>query len=389
VLAGRDRELRDIVEDCAAGRLVVLSADPGFGTTALLSEGVAPELRGRGFIVVSVSAWQGRDLLTDLKEAVSQAVREQADETFFALEELSPLSLMEMLQAIRARTRRHIALLLDQFEDYLGHYSGTDISEVFDAELSHSIAARRGHFVIALHRSALTEFERFAHYIPNLLGSHVTLGPLNAPAARELVAGEAARLGVEIEASAIALLMTAAAVARDGGFHPFFLKAGATRLLEGARDRKSGKVGPAAIEVFGGPDRLVLESLDDTIGCLSPTHLELFFRWGNILFSPEGRRVAQSEQALTDFSGKLNRFALSLLPRLIELRILRTVELSGNPRYELRCESTAVLVRDWWGRRETALIARRRAQFRVRSISVAVGSIVVLYAVWLLIGLKN
>jgi hypothetical protein len=42
------------------------------------------------------------------------------------------------------------------------------------------------------------------------------------------------------------------------------------------------------------------------------------------------------------------------------------------------------MLRDWWERRESAIIARRRAQFRVRSLWGAASAIILAYVVWLI-----
>jgi hypothetical protein len=47
------------------------------------------------------------------------------------------------------------------------------------------------------------------------------------------------------------------------------------------------------------------------------------------------------------------------------------------------------IVRDWWARRETNLQARRRATFRVRSVSIAVTAVVVMYVVWIILSWKD
>ena len=69
------------------------------------------------------------------------------------------------------------------------------------------------------------------------------------------------------------------------------------------------------------------------------------------------------------------------------MRILRTIELGETVRYEIARDSLAPILRDWWKRREAMLIARRRARFRVRSVSLAVGSIAALYLIWLVISI--
>ena len=45
VFCGREKETQEILEHCKAGRLVVVTAHPGLGTTTLLNEGVVPALR--------------------------------------------------------------------------------------------------------------------------------------------------------------------------------------------------------------------------------------------------------------------------------------------------------------------------------------------------------
>ena len=96
-----------------------------------------------------------------------------------------------------------------------------------------------------------------------------------------------------------------------------------------------------------------------------------------------------SAEVLADYSGKLNRFALTTTPILIGEGILRTVETPETSRYEIARDSLAPIVRDWWRRHEATLVARRRAAFRVRSVSLAVGAILAVYALWLILSIKR
>jgi len=52
MLAGRHDQVREIVENCVSGRLVVLTAEPGMGVSTLLSLGVAPELRSKEYVTL-------------------------------------------------------------------------------------------------------------------------------------------------------------------------------------------------------------------------------------------------------------------------------------------------------------------------------------------------
>ncbi len=165
MFCGRHRELREILNHCHAGRLVVLTSQPGLGATALLTEGVAPRLCAEGFVAVVIREWQGRSILTEMKETIAAAVRAQADDTFSA----QPETLAEMLSRIRTRTGRPIAILFDQFEDYLRCHVRTHLSDSIDAELGEAATGHGSWFLIALQEHSISELLRLEQLIPNLL----------------------------------------------------------------------------------------------------------------------------------------------------------------------------------------------------------------------------
>jgi hypothetical protein len=391
LLCGRTEAIREIVDNCRAERLTVLTSEPGLGVTSVLQAGVLPALRRRGFIVAYFSDWQGRFFATGLKEAIANAVREDADPLFFAQDE--PLE--ELVEHIRARTGKSIVMLFDQFEDYVRCHSNTVLSDAFDAELAHAVATRKGVFVIGLQAHAVPAFERLGQHIPNLLGFHVVLPLLSLEAARDAVLSEARGYVIDVEPAALDELTTAPVVASGDGVssqdgekkvHPFYLKVATGILLEAEARLKSPVLRFATILARDGVDRIVLEALDAGIAELDSTQAELLFRWCNILISPETHRLSVTEKGLTEYAGKLNRFVPRLLQLLTGSGVLRTVETPEAIRYELSRECFAPILRDWWERREASIVARRRAVFRITSISLALSAIVLMYVVWLIFG---
>jgi hypothetical protein len=388
LLCGRADVVRQIVDNCRAQRLTVLTAEPGLGVTSLLQAGAFPSLRRRGFIVAVFSDWQGRFFTTHLREAIANAVREQADELFFAKGE----ELDELLDNVHARTGKVVAVLLDQFEDYLRCHTNTVISDAFDAELAHAVAARKGVFVIGLQDHAVPACERLGQHIPNLLGFQVVLPPMSVEAAKNAVLSEARTFQLEVEPEALNALTTALLVAPDANVseeqrvHPFFLKVATGVLIDAEARLKSPVLRVATILAREGVDRVVLESLDAGIAELGTTHTELLFRWCNILISPEKHRLSVTEKGLTEYAGKLNRFVPHLLEMLTGGGILRSIQTPEAIRYELSRECYAPILRDWWERREASIVARRRAVFRITSITVALSAIVLMYVVWLIVG---
>ncbi len=175
---------------------------------------------------------------------------------------------------------------------------------------------------------------------------------------------------------------------RVKGAHPFYLKVATEELLEAEARAKSPVVTLSAIELKGGVDRVVLESFDPVIQELGKTQADLFFRWCNMLISPDKQRLSVTEKGLLDYAGRLNRYVPALLAHLMELKILRSIETPEAVRYEISRECYAPILRDWWERREAAIVARRRAIFRITSISVAVGAIAIVYLMWLIFSPK-
>jgi hypothetical protein len=381
LLHGRGEVVAEIVQNCHAERLTVVTSEPGLGVTSLLNAGVAPALKREGFIVAVFSAWQGRSFAANLNEAIAAAVRESAEREFAAEGE----SLDQMLVRVRARTGRHVVILLDQFEDYLRCHTNTVTSDAFDADLAHAITDRKGIFVVGLQEHGLSALGRLDPLIPSLLGYRIQLAPLSADVARAIVVSEARAMKMEVEPAAIDALINAPTVIRDTDkVHPFFLKL-ATRLLLDTQ--------VSTIESSGSVDRLILESFDAPIAALGAakqgkTSVELLFRFCGILISPDGERLAVTEKRLKQSAGKLHRLVPALLPRLTETGFLRAVETPDAIRYEIARECYAPILRDWWERRESAIVARRRAVFRIVSITVALSAILVMYLIWIFFGQK-
>jgi hypothetical protein len=387
LLFGRASEVNEIVENCRASRLSVVTGAAGMGMSSLLRAGVAPALLRAGFITVVITDWQGRSLPGRFREAIVLAIHEQGDGAFASAVEPLP----ELLERAESKLGRPIALVLDQFEDYLLCHSGTDVSDGFDAELSKAISARAGRFVIGLQVTEIEELHRLSQYIPNMMGYSFSLEPLTQDAAKQMIHAAAAHAELDLEPAAADLLVTAPAVtvpfvSGTPGVHPLYCRLAAERLFAAEGNVRSQQARAATVLANGGADRLIFESLDPVIDSMGSVHTELFFRWILLLIGKDGRRLPVSEAALLEHAGKWNRFGATLLPLLLKNGLLRTIEMPLGIRYEFTRESMAAAIKDWWNRKETDIIARQRAMFRVRSVSIAMGAIVLAYLIYLFVG---
>ena len=383
---GRAAEVQRVVETCAAGRVAVVSAAPCMGVSFLFEAGVIPALRRDDCIVLVFRAWQGRFFVNGLREKVAEAVREFSGMDF----SVDGDELEDILHRGIKLTGKRIALVLDQFEDYLRCHSGTDVADLFDAELARASRLEGAAPVIfGLQNHALATFARLQQLIPNLLGNHVQLEPLRKEDVSQWVEGAAKRRRLELEPGVTDLLLSGKAAVVGSGIHPFLFGMGLKRLLEAESRLNSATVRLSTIQGFGGPDNLILQALDATLAELSSTHRELFFRLCNILLAADGRRQAVTEQIIAEYSGKLNRFVLTLLPILLGKNILRSVEVRQGIWYEIARDGMAPVIRAWWNNKEALDVARQRAAFRIRSIALAAGTIALSYVAWLVLTWKG
>jgi hypothetical protein len=372
-LVGRAAETENIVANCQNGHLTVIVSAPELGVTSLLRAGAVPALQQAGYITVLFADWQSRSPGVGLREVIIQSVNEQADGAFSCGWE----PLWNLIDRAQTTTGKPVALLLDQFEDYLLCHRDNDVSDQFDADLSRAIGARIGRFVIGLHAREVEALQRLSQCIPNLMGHAITLTPLTPEAAKQLVQAVASNENMSVEPAAADLLAAA-----QGG-HPVFVKLAAEQLFDAERVLKSKVARVSTITANGGVDRLILESLDREIAGLGTTHVDLFFRWIPLLLTPDGGCLQVSGKALVDYAGKWDRFAATLLPELVKRGILRKIEL-----YEFARPSVAYVVKDWWTRKEAIVIAKQRSSFRKVSLSLAFGAILLAYVIYLFTNAK-
>ena len=386
LLRGRAKEIPVVLDNCAAGRVTVVSGPPCIGVTSFLEAGARPALERENCIVVSFQEWPGRSFANNLREKVAAAVRQNLNADFpFDGDDLETI-----LHRGCHQTGRRIVLILDQFEDYIRCHAGTDEGEVFDTELAKTVPLMgAAPLLFGLQDHAIDAFRRYQQLIPNLFGGWIRLGPLSREDAATWMRLEAERRSLIPEPAAVEALVSAPAASVGEGVHPYLFAAGLNRLIEAEIRTRSGAVRASAIQDYGGPDNLILESLDQSLGELSTTHSELFFRWCNILIGPDGRRMSATEQALTEYAGKLNRFVLTLLPQAVSRGLLRGLAVRDSIRYEIARDSMVPMLRHWWKQREAFFLARSRARFRTRSITLAVVTMVVLCVAWLFLSVKK
>lgn len=366
LVCGRAAETEEIVLNCRSGRLTVVDSEPDLGVSTLLRAAAEPALRRDGFITVVYSDWQGRHIGAQLRQAVISAVKDQTGAN------INPEfdSLRDIIARVIRVTEKPVAILLDQFEEYLRCHWGTEVSDDFDAAIANVVTSRTTGLVIGIESQGIEILERLSQQIPNLLGHRVTLGPLTSDAARDAVSHYAARAKMEIESAAVAEIVASPAVASGEGVNPLMVRLAADRLFEAERRAGSSAARASTLRSHGGADHLVMRSLDPLMLELGMTQAALFSRWFPFLYA-HGRRRVVSEKTLRGHSGNRTRTAIRLLPKLIQYGLMATYETSNGMRFTIARGATALILEDWRRRRESSLQTKQRALFGLAFVLIA------------------
>lgn len=380
LFSGREKESAEIRENCALARLTLVTAPPEFGVSTLLRLDVAPELKNSKFIVAVFSDWESRGFAAGLRATVAAAIHDQADGGF----NTDFPTLKEIIAAAQAATGRRVVTILDQFEVYLRNHGFGSGGDDFDAELASAINAHEGAFVIGVHDTSLDALAKLGHLIPNLTGHTVTIPALSAESAGEFIRRLADREGYMIEPAAIQSILSAPCISTGSGVRPLMARLAVERLFEAEHRLKSPVARTSNLASNGGAERMVFDSLDTAFNGLSSTHTELLFRWIAMLTTPDGGRLMASDETLVAHAGKWEKFAPQLLEALRNGGVLQTVNTPAGRRLEPARDAIAVILREWWRRREAAIVARERGRFRIRSLSIAAGAITAAYVIYLI-----
>lgn len=177
---GREAKRRVIAASLLSARLTVLYGASGVGKSSLLHAGLVPYLRALpDMLVVPFQTWtpgDSRATLDALKRAIADAANDAAHQPT-SPDSSAPLD--EFISQIADQSGRSLAILLDQFEDYLAHPHQD--GNQFDAEFRRAITRDNlnANFLIAVRADALPIFhQRYQAALANLSYEPLRLEPL-------------------------------------------------------------------------------------------------------------------------------------------------------------------------------------------------------------------
>jgi formylglycine-generating enzyme required for sulfatase activity len=353
---GREAATQSLYQAIQKDRLTVLSAKSGAGKTSLLKAGLLPRLiRARMFpVYVGV-----RSDLANPSLALKRRIAGHHDSW---PQKLSELSLHRFLWVVCSSLRhptQELIVILDHFENFLIWHPKPSLRSAFIEDLAdcyedHLLPVR---FVISLDKAYLGDLSEFQGSIPNILHNVYRVSSMNRKEMVEAIAGPLSQISrcVSLEPSLLDALL------RDLG-------QGEVELthLQIICDRLFGTLPRDATRITSD----LYQSIGEAEGILSG-YLDGFL----VMLRADKRLIARgilkelvSSEATNrtlDITTMRNRLQIDqdllddVLGRLVDARLLRRVDESGIPEYELAGAYLVGEVMQWVGQDE---LENKRAQ---------------------------
>ena len=365
---GREEDRCTIAANLVSAALTVVYGSSGVGKSSILQAGVIPFLRGLPDItVVMFRDWQDERAPETVRAGVRRLTAQAPAD--------APLD--DLLIAAAASNGGTIAVIFDQFEDYLFYHRDTPESTRFDEEFARAVNRTDvpASFLVALREDSLALLDRFEGRIPNVLGNFLRLNHLDSVAAGEAIRlplaeynrrqpGQPVRIEEELVTAVLEQVETGQVASGHGGrgaldardsaprrasIEAPFLQLVMERLW--AEDAASGVLRAATLDRLGGAGHIVEVHLTAVMDSLSSPGRELCARCFDRLVTPSGKKIAYTEEDLARYAGDLRSEVRPVLRRLTDSRLLRAVvpppEERGTVRYEIFHDVLAPAVLDW------------------------------------------
>lgn len=359
---GREQDQQTIGANLITAQLTVLYGASGVGKTSVLMAGVIPFVRSQPDVaVVLYRNWQVPNAFAALKASIMEATGAKGID--------AELPLDRFLEQVGRQTRQTVAVIFDQFEEYL-LYNPADTARgrSFDAEFARAVNREDidANFLISIREDALARLDRFQPYIPDVLGNYLRLDHLDVAGAQRAVEKPlayynevAARRGeperfMDVEPVLVDKLVnqvrigcvTAGAqtgkgvVSDSARVETPFLQMVLMKVWDAERAAKSGIMRAATLDRLGGAQEIVRDHVDSFMATLPAAEREASSCIFDRLVTPSGSKIAYNAADLREFAGEQGASIPPLLERLSDrnVRILRAVAPAGDSveiRYEI------------------------------------------------------
>jgi hypothetical protein len=328
---GRRAETAIVIANLRAAPLTVFYGSTGVGKTSVLRAGVVPEINDGARARTARS--KTPDLVAvycrDWRDDPCLSVISQIKRTFTLLNLSLRADALKIPDVISEASKQGIALalILDQFEEYLYYHGGAQTGSAFDtqvAEITNSPGVR-ANILVSLREDALARLDQYKGQVNSLFDNYLRVEHLTAAAAAEAIVRPVAvfcreqnRPLVEVERELVTAVVEQVQAGRlsfiddapgftradgAGRIETPYLQLVMERMWHEEERQSSGKLRRNTLHTLGEADSIVRNHLDQILTTLSTEDQATAERLFLHLLTPSGTKVAHTVSDLAEFIG--------------------------------------------------------------------------------------
>lgn len=333
LFAGRQHEIATLSQKILAHRLVVLTGASGTGKTSLLHAGVGPNL-GSDWRMVTVRPF--RNPLDEARRALQPLAAVAAPAA----------SLKDLLLAAETAIEQRLVVVFDQFEE-LFLYSGEQTREDFVQQLAECVshADLDTRFVISVRDDYFVRLGAFEGELPGIFHNVFILKPLEREQAHRAVLEPLHRLGLDIDASVLNLIIRELGQQKTNGqtaVDPPQLQIVLDQLYDEMLQRGDTRITQADYDKLGGVAKALPAYLRQVLARQPQAKA--------VLEALVGEGGTKTQRSLDDVRRQLPDDSPDPLPTLEMLtgvRLVRPIQVGDEQCYELAHDVLAAAVWAW------------------------------------------
>ena len=328
LFAGRGQEIETLSQKIQAHRLVVLTGASGTGKTSLLLAGVQPRLAAESWRMVHVRPLG--DSLAALQRALAPLSGDLPAET----------SLRDLVLTSEVATDERLVIALDQFEEFFLRL-GPKAQNAFIAQLAPCLSDLEidTRFVLSLRDDFFLRLGAFEGQVPGIFRNVFVLNRLRREQALDAVMEPLKQVEIELEPG---LAERIVGELDEQGVDPPQLQIVCDRLYDDMLARGSRRITIADYERLGGVEELLPAYLSDVLARLPQAKPVL-----ETLVGDEGLKILRSLPEIESRAGDEVDDLPTVLEKLMDARLVRSVKESGELHYELVHDVLATAIWEW------------------------------------------
>ncbi len=354
---GRDREIQEVLDLIRSHPLTVIFGRSGIGKTSLIKAGVMARLLGvvedetpgADEVWLPVYAHCEDDPTASIRQATIEAIGQAGYEL---PEELAEVPLGELLAQTAEITGQDVVVFLDQFEEFFVKL-GQKVRDNFISQIQDYLDMDKPdpHFVLVLREDFVGELYELRDRLPDIMQNVYRLPKLDHHQAHSAILKPAVNFGIQVERDLADQIVED--LSREG-VEPAQLQIVCHRLYE-ALSPGSHTITQHTYQRLGKAEKILADYLDYVLSQLTLGERRLARAILKDMVASSELKAVRPRERIAQELGQSQETVERVLAKLVDYRLLRSVQRDKRRNYELVHEYVAEKVDDWMSEEEIKL----------------------------------